>query len=98
MTTSGADNVFNIALNGSFDDCQSLVKQSFQDQTINQNFNLTAVNSINWFRVLPQSIYYAWSFLNHNIESFVVPSGNFGNIYSAYVLRKMGFPLSLIHI
>ena len=93
MTTSGADNVFNIALNGSFDDCQSLVKQIFQDQTINQNFNLTAVNSINWFRVLPQSIYYAWSFLNHNIESFVVPSGNFGNIYSAYVLRKMGFPL-----
>ncbi len=93
MTTSGADNVFNIALNGSFDDCQTLVKQIFQDQNINQNFNLTAINSINWFRVLPQSIYYAWSFLNHNIESFVVPSGNFGNIYSAYVLRKMGFPL-----
>jgi len=93
MTTSGADNVFNIALNGSFDDCQTLVKQSFRDQTINQNFNLTAINSINWFRVLPQSIYYAWSFLNHDIESFVVPSGNFGNIYSAYVLRKMGFPL-----
>ena len=93
MTTSGADNVFNIALNGSFDDCQTLVKQCFQDQTINQNFNLTAINSINWFRVLPQSIYYAWSFLNHDIKSFVVPSGNFGNIYSAYVLRKMGFPL-----
>ena len=93
MTTSGADNVFNIALNGSFDDCQTLVKQSFRDQTINQNFNLTAINSINWFRVLPQSIYYAWSFLNHDIDSFVVPSGNFGNIYSAYVLRKMGFPL-----
>ena len=93
MTTSGADNVFNIALNGSFDDCQSLVKRSFQDKNINQNFNLTAINSINWFRVLPQSIYYAWSFLNHDIKSFVVPSGNFGNIYSAYILKKMGFPL-----
>ena len=93
MTTSGADNVFNIALNGSFDDCQSLVKRTFQDKNINQNFNLTAINSINWFRVLPQSIYYAWTFLNHDIKSFVVPSGNFGNIYSAYILRKMGFPL-----
>ncbi len=93
MTTSGANNVFNIALNGSFDDCQSLVKKSFNDQNLNQFLNLTAVNSINWFRVLPQSIYYAWCYLNYNTENFVVPSGNFGNIYSAFLLRKMGFPL-----
>tara|TARA_B100000900_G_scaffold38015_1_gene28513 strand:- start:4078 stop:5430 length:1353 start_codon:yes stop_codon:yes gene_type:complete len=93
MTTSGANNVFNVALNGSFDDCQSLVKKSFNDQNLNQYLNLTAVNSINWFRVLPQSIYYAWCYLNHNTENFVVPSGNFGNIYSAFLLRKMGFPL-----
>ena len=93
MTTSGANNVFNVALNGSFDDCQSLVKKSFNDQNLNQFLNLTAVNSINWFRVLPQSIYYAWCYLNHNTENFVVPSGNFGNIYSAFLLRKMGFPL-----
>lgn len=93
MTTSGSDNVFNIALNGSFDDCQALVKKSFEDQNIEKNYNLIAVNSINWFRVLPQSIYYAWSYLNHEIDSFVVPCGNFGNIYSAYVLKKMGFPL-----
>ena len=93
MTTSGANNVFNVALNGSFDDCQSLVKKSFNDQNLNQYLNLTAVNSINWFRVLPQSIYYAWCYLNYNTENFVVPSGNFGNIYSAFLLRKMGFPL-----
>ena len=93
MTTSGANNVFNVALNGSFDDCQSLVKKSFNDQNLNKYLNLTAVNSINWFRVLPQSIYYAWCYLNHNTENFVVPSGNFGNIYSAFLLRKMGFPL-----
>ncbi len=93
MTTSGASNVFNIALNGSFDDCQSLVKQCFNDKNFKQNYNLTAVNSINWFRVLPQSIYYAWSYLNHNFDSYVVPTGNFGNIYSAHILKRMGFPL-----
>ncbi len=93
MTTSGASNVFNIALKGSFDECQTMVKNIFNDQTLNKNYNFTAVNSINWFRVLPQSIYYAWSYLNHSIKSFVVPSGNFGNIYSAYILKKMGFPI-----
>ena len=82
MTTSGGKNVFNIALNGSFDDCQNLVKKLFRDKDINNKYSFTAVNSINWFRVLPQSIYYAWSYLNHNIDNFVVPSGNFGNIYS----------------
>ncbi len=94
MTTSGANNVFNIALNGSFDDCQYLVKKLFKDKNLNETFSFTAVNSINWFRVLPQSIYYAWSYLNCNIDNFVVPSGNFGNIYSAYLLKSMGFPIN----
>lgn len=98
MTTSGASNVFNIALEGSFDDCQYLVKKAFKDESLNDSYNLTAVNSINWFRILPQSIYYAWSYLNHSIDSFVVPSGNFGNIYSAYMLKKMGFPLNKLVI
>ena len=93
MTTSGADNVFNIALEGSFDDCQTLVKKTFNDQGLNTKYQFTAINSINWFRILPQSIYYAWAYLNHNIDSFVVPSGNFGNIYSAHLLKSMGFPL-----
>ncbi len=93
MTTSGADNVFNIALEGSFDDCQTLVKKTFNDQSLNTKYQFTAINSINWFRILPQSIYYAWAYLNHNIDSFVVPSGNFGNIYSAHLLKSMGFPL-----
>jgi len=94
MTTSGGNNVFNIALNGSFDDCQNLVKKLFRDRDINNKYSFTAVNSINWFRVLPQSIYYAWSCLNHNIDNFVVPSGNFGNIYSAHLLKSMGFPIN----
>ncbi len=94
MTTSGANNVFNIALNGSFDDCQNLVKKLFKDKNLNENYSFTAVNSINWFRVLPQSIYYAWSYLNCNFDNFVVPSGNFGNIYSAYLLKSMGFPIN----
>ena len=93
MTTSGADNVFNIALEGSFDDCQTLVKKTFNDQDLNTKYQFTAINSINWFRILPQSIYYAWAYLNHNIDNFVVPSGNFGNIYSAHLLKSMGFPL-----
>ena len=93
MTTSGADNVFNIALEGSFDDCQTLVKKTFNDRELNTKYHFTAINSINWFRILPQSIYYAWAYLNHNIDSFVVPSGNFGNIYSAHLLKSMGFPL-----
>jgi threonine synthase len=93
MTTSGADNVFNIALEGNFDDCQTLVKKTFNDQELNSRYQFTAINSINWFRILPQSIYYAWAYLNHSVDSFVVPSGNFGNIYSAHLLKSMGFPL-----
>ena len=93
MTTSGADNVFNIALEGNFDDCQTLVKKTFNDQELNSRYKFTAINSINWFRILPQSIYYAWAYLNHSVDSFVVPSGNFGNIYSAHLLKSMGFPL-----
>ncbi len=94
MTTSGGNNVFNIALNGSFDDCQNLVKKLFRDNDLNKKYSFTAVNSINWFRVLPQSIYYAWSYLHFNIHNFVVPSGNFGNIYSAHLLKSMGFPIN----
>lgn len=98
MTTSGAHNVHNIALEGSFDDCQTLVKKTFNDHELNTKYQFTAINSINWFRILPQSIYYAWAYLNHDIDSFVVPSGNFGNIYSAHLLRSMGFPLKRLVI
>ncbi|MAV82243.1 MAG: threonine synthase [Pelagibacteraceae bacterium] len=91
MTTVGSDNVFNVALEGSFDDCQSIVKKAFNDKELLQKQSLTAVNSINWFRILPQTIYYAWAISNYNISSFVVPTGNFGNIYAAYALKKMGF-------
>ena len=93
MTTTGSDNVFNIALEGSFDDCQTIVKKAFNDIDLTKNQSFTAVNSINWFRILPQTIYYAWALSNNNFSSFVVPTGNFGNIYAAYILKKMGFPI-----
>ena len=61
MTTTGSDNVFNIALEGTFDDCQSIVKKAFNDLNLTEDKSFTAVNSINWFRILPQTIYYAWA-------------------------------------
>ena len=94
MTTTGSDNVFNIALEGTFDDCQSIVKKAFNDLNLTEDKSFTAVNSINWFRILPQTIYYAWALSNNSFSSFVVPTGNFGNIYAAYVLKKMGFPIN----
>jgi threonine synthase len=94
MTTTGSDNVFNIALEGTFDDCQSIVKKAFNDSELTQDQSFTAVNSINWFRILPQTIYYAWALSNYGFTNFVVPTGNFGNIYAAYILKKMGFPIS----
>ena len=94
MTTTGSDNVFNIALEGTFDDCQLLVKKAFNDKELTKNQSFTAVNSINWFRILPQTIYYAWAISNYNLSNFVVPTGNFGNIYAAYTLKKMGFPIN----
>ena len=94
MTTTGSENVFNIALEGTFDDCQSIVKKAFNDSELTQDQSFTAVNSINWFRILPQTIYYAWALSNHSFSNFVVPTGNFGNIYAAYILKKMGFPIN----
>ncbi len=94
MTTTGSDNVFNIALEGTFDDCQLMVKRAFNDNELTQGQSFTAVNSINWFRILPQTIYYAWALSNNNFLNFVVPTGNFGNIYAAYILKKMGFPIN----
>ncbi len=100
MTTVEEKNIFNIAIKGNFDDCQKIVKELFVDDEIQNQTSLTAVNSINWARLIAQVVYYFWAYLqikNKNLN-FIVPSGNFGNIFSAYVAKQMGLPINRLHI
>ena len=98
MTTIGSANVFNIAIEGSFDDCQDLVKAMFNDHAFRDRINMSAVNSINWARVMAQVVYYAAAAVALGAPDrrvgFSVPSGNFGNIFAGYVARQMGFDLA----
>lgn len=97
MTTVQSDNVFNISLRGTFDDCQDLVKSMFADHGLRDDLGLSAVNSINWARVMGQTAYYFAAATRPETLgqplSFVVPTGNFGNVYAGYVARKMGLPI-----
>ncbi len=97
MTTILADNVFNIALEGNFDDCQEMVKDSFTDQSFLNGLKLGAVNSINWARIMAQIVYYFSSALAvggpHRPVSFSVPTGNFGDIFAGYLAKQMGLPI-----
>ena len=97
MTTILADNVFNIALEGNFDDCQEMVKDSFADQSFLNGLKLGAVNSINWARIMAQIVYYFSSVLAvggpHRPVSFSVPTGNFGDIFAGYLAKQMGLPI-----
>lgn len=99
MTTVVSDNVYNIALDGSFDDCQNMVKAMFNDQEFRSEVNLSAVNSINWARIMAQIVYYVTSSLElgaPDIEvTYVVPTGNFGNVFAAYCAQQMGLPIKL---
>tara|TARA_Y100000591_G_scaffold315711_1_gene323600 strand:+ start:64 stop:1431 length:1368 start_codon:yes stop_codon:yes gene_type:complete len=100
MTTIQEENIFNIAIDGNFDDCQKIVKALFVDSDIQNLTSLTAINSINWARLIAQVVYYFWSHLQIKDKeiNFIVPSGNFGNIFSAYVAKKMGLPINRLHI
>lgn len=95
MTTVDAPNVHNIAIEGSFDDCQNIVKALFANAAFRKQQNLTAVNSINWARILAQCVYYvrAAQAINHPKIRFCVPTGNFGNIYAAHVMRQSGLAM-----
>ena len=96
MTTVLDDNVQNLSIEGSFDDCQSILKAVFNDLPFKEAYHLGAVNSVNWARVLAQVVYYfsAWSQLGGPPTFDVaVPTGNFGNIFAGYVARKMGLPI-----
>ncbi len=97
MTTIDAPNVHNIAVKGTFDDCQNMVKAMFNDKVFRKDLNLSAVNSINWARIMAQIVYYVSASLAlgglQRKVSFAVPTGNFGNIYAAYAARQMGLPI-----
>ena len=100
MTTIQDSNIFNIAIEGNFDDCQKIVKELFIDEEIQQQTSLTAINSINWARLMAQVVYYFWAYLQIEQEkiNFIVPSGNFGNVFSAQVAKKMGLPIQQLHV
>jgi len=98
MTTVLAPNVHNIAVQGTFDDCQDLAKACFNDLAFRDRHALTAVNSINFARVMAQIVYYFWAALKLGAPdrpvAFTVPSGNFGNVYAGYAAGQMGLPVS----
>ena len=98
MTTVPGDNVFNLAIEGNFDDCQRIVKAAFANQAfLPSNKSLVAVNSINWVRILMQIVYYFYAALKlgapNKKVSFSVPTGNFGDIYAGYLARRMGLSI-----
>ena len=97
MTTVSADNIENLAVEGTFDDCQDLVKAAFADPALAQSCHLAAVNSINWARVMAQIVYYVVAARRVAAPgapvSFTVPTGNFGNVLAAWYARRMGLPI-----
>ena len=97
MTTVEDKNVFNIAIDGNFDDCQNLVKSMFADNKFSNSIEMSGVNSINWVRIVAQTVYYFFSYfqtcqINEKIN-FSVPTGNFGDVYAGYLSKKMGLPI-----
>ena len=98
MTTSKENNVFNIAVEGNFDDCQNLVKAMFTDKSFAKEIRMSGVNSINWARIIAQSVYYFYSYFliedNDKLINFSVPTGNFGDVYAGYLAKKIGLPIN----
>ncbi|MES2733303.1 MAG: threonine synthase [Bacteroidota bacterium] len=96
LTTLG-DNVTALEVNGTFDDCQHLVKQAFLDEELNQKYNLSSANSINIARLIPQTFYYFYAYAQAQKFGkpvvFSVPSGNFGNLSAGLIAQKMGLPV-----
>lgn len=98
MTTVLDSNIHNLAIEGSFDDAQAIVKALFNDQEFKHSYHLGSVNSINWARILAQIVYYFYAWFqvtrdNSEFVSFAVPTGNFGNVLAGYYARRMGLPI-----
>jgi threonine synthase len=103
MTTVTGDNIYNIAIEGNFDEAQDMVKASFGDQSfLRGERKLVAVNSINWARIMSQIVYYFYSALNLGGPvrpmAYSVPTGNFGDIFAGYMAKKMGLPIEQLII
>ncbi|KAI0372517.1 tryptophan synthase beta subunit-like PLP-dependent enzyme [Pilatotrama ljubarskyi] len=107
MTTVTDANVHNLAVQGTFDDCQDIVKSLFADREFNATHRLGAVNSINWARILAQTVYYFLSYFHlrrqipnaDEIEvQYVVPTGNFGDVLAGYYAKRMGLPMSRLGV
>lgn len=102
MTTVASPNVHNIAIAGTFDDCQDLVKAMFNDEAFRDEMKLSAVNSINWARIMAQVVYYVSSALALGAPdrriAYSVPTGNFGDVFAGYVAAKMGLPIDQLVI
>ena len=100
MTTIGSSNVYNIAVRGSFDDCQKIVKDMFNENEFREKINMSGVNSINWARIICQIVYYFYTVLKFNNKkmNFSVPTGNFGDIYAGYIAKKMGLNINKLII
>ena len=96
MTTIGGANIYNIAIEGTFDDCQKIVKELFNEDNFREKINMSGVNSINWARIVCQIVYYFFSYfkLKKSNISFSVPTGNFGDICAGYFAKKMGLPIN----
>jgi threonine synthase len=97
MTTLGSANAHAVAVEGTFDDCQDLVKAMFADESFRARNRLSAVNSINWARVMAQIVYYVWAAQRLDRRTtpttFSVPTGNFGNVFAGHVAAAMGLPV-----
>ena len=102
MTTSGAGNVHAVAIDGTFDDCQALVKGLFNHHRFRDEVSLSGVNSINWARIVSQAVYYFTSAVALGAPArqvdFTVPTGNFGDIFAGYVAARMGLPIDRLVI
>jgi len=97
MSTIKEKNVFNIAIEGNFDDCQNLVKSMFADKEFSNSINMSGVNSINWARIIAQTVYYFYTYFQTRDDrpvNFSVPTGNFGDVYAGYLAKKMGLPIN----
>ena len=99
MTTVNAENVHALAVEGTFDDCQDLVKAMFADADFRGEVGLSAVNSINWARIMAQIVYYFWAASAPGRDrtgrvDFCVPTGNFGNVFAGYAAKQMGLARS----
>ncbi|MEZ5873356.1 MAG: threonine synthase [Hyphomicrobiales bacterium] len=102
MTTAAEPNVHNIAVEGTFDDCQAIVKALFADRALSERLSLTGINSINFARILAQMPYYFTAAVSlgapHRAVAFTVPTGNFGDIFAGYAARAMGLPVQRLVI